>query len=390
MNNDWNGFKGKIVGLKGLATIGISDIVGNAISVFFWFYIAATLDPHQYGQIQYFLGIVGTTFSIALIGTQNTMTVYSAKNANIQATLYLLSLIGGIVGFITLIFLFQRPDIGFLLFGYIISTTAIGDLLGRKLYTRYSRFVLIQKSLTVSLGIGFYHFFGFNEILYALALSYSLYVIPAYRIFKSTKTDFSFLRFNFNFIANNYAISLTGGLIGQIDKLINAVIIGFALLGSYSLALQIIAILTMTNEIFFKYLLSQDASGNRNTKLKKYLILMAVIVVGVALTLSPIIIPVFFPKYTDVVAMIQIMSFSVISSAISLVLMSQLLGNKQSKFVLIGSITALLVLITGMIALGSLFGTTGVAIAFVLSSISNCMCLFYGSRKQKGDNLIVR
>lgn len=383
MVNDWNGLKNRIIGLKGLATIGISDIVGNAISVFFWFYIAATLDPHQYGQIQYFLGVVGTSFSIALIGTQNTMTVYSAKNVNAQATLYLLSLVGGIVGFVTLFFLFQRTDIGFLLFGYIISTTAIGDLLGRKLYFRYSRFILIQKSLTVSLGIGFYHFFGFNEILYALALSYTLYIIPAYRIFRTTKIDFSFLRSNINFIGNNYAISLSGGLIGQIDKLINAVVIGFALLGSYSLALQIIAILTMTNEIFFKYLLSQDASGNKNTKLKKYLILMSVGVVIIALILSPIIIPIFFPKYTDVVNMIQIMSFSVISSAISLVLTSQLLGNKKSKFVLLGSVTSLLILIIGMVSLGSLFGTTGVAVAFVLSSIANTSCLFYGSHKQK-------
>lgn len=383
MVNDWDGLKNRIVGLKGLATIGISDIVGNTISVFFWFYIAAMLDPHQYGQIQYFLGVVGTSFSIALIGTQNTITVYSAKNVNAQATLYLLSLVGGIVGFITLMFLFQRMDIGFLLFGYIISTTTIGDLLGRKLYFRYSRFILIQKSLTVSLGIGFYHLFGFNEILYALALSYTLYIIPAYKIFRTTKIDFSFLRSNINFIGNNYAISLSGGLIGQIDKLINAVVIGFALLGSYSLALQIIAILTMTNEIFFKYLLSQDASGNRNTKLKRYLIVMSVGVVIVALILSPIIIPVFFSKYTDVVNMIQIMSFSVISSAISLVLTSQLLGNKKSKFVLVGSIVSLLILIIGMISLGSLFGTTGVAVAFVLSSIANTSCLFYGSHKQK-------
>lgn len=139
----------------------------------------------------------------------------------------------------------------------------------------------------------------------------------------------------------------------------------------------------MTNEIFFKYLLSQDASGNRNTKLKKYLILMSVGVVIVALILSPIIIPVFFPKYTDVVNMIQIMSFSVISSAISLVLTSQLLGNKKSKFVLFGSIVSLLILIIGMISLGFLFGTIGVAVAFVLSSIANTSCLFYGSHKQK-------
>ncbi|MEM3063157.1 MAG: polysaccharide biosynthesis C-terminal domain-containing protein [Nitrososphaerota archaeon] len=381
MDDSWNEFKGRMIGLKGLAAIGISDILGNALSVFFWFYIASVLEPSQYGHLQYFIGVVGTSFSFALIGTQSTMTVYSAKNLNIQATLYLLSLISGLVGVVILFLIFYRIDIGFLLLAYIISSMVIGDLLGRKVYSHYSKFVLIQKSLTIFLGIGFHHLFGFSGILYALALSYLPFVIPSFRIFKTTKIDFIFLKNNIKFVTNNYIISVTAGLNGQIDKLIIATIIGFAFLGSYSLALQVIAILAMINEISFKYLLSQDASGILNIKLKKYLILISIIIVGITLIFSPTLIPLFFPKYTEAVSIIQIMSFSVIFSSISVVLSSQLLGKEKSKFVLFGSITSLILMISGIITLNQLFGSIGVAVAYVLASVGNIICLYYGTHK---------
>ena len=63
---------------------------------------------------------------------------------------------------------------------------------------------------------------------------------------------------------NNYWINVSGAVGGQIDKLIIAPILGFALLGNYSLALQVVAILFVIPGIVFKYTLSHDATGIRN------------------------------------------------------------------------------------------------------------------------------
>ena len=120
--------------LRNLLSIGIGDSIGNVLSAIFWFYIASVLEPEQYGEIFYFLGIAGLVAAVSLIGTQNTIVVYTAKKIDIHSTLYFLSLIFGVIGSIVIIFLFYRVDVVVLLFGYIINTLAIGELLGRRKY----------------------------------------------------------------------------------------------------------------------------------------------------------------------------------------------------------------------------------------------------------------
>ena len=107
--------------LRNLLSIGIGDSIGNVLSAIFWFYIASVLEPEQYGEIFYFLGIAGLVAAASLIGTQNTIVVYTAKKIDIHSTLYFLSLIFGVISSIVIIFLFYRVDVVVLLFGYIIQ-----------------------------------------------------------------------------------------------------------------------------------------------------------------------------------------------------------------------------------------------------------------------------
>ena len=54
---------------QNLAKIGVGDILGTGIASFFWFYIAASMGPENYGEIQYFLGIAGIAQIFSLFGT---------------------------------------------------------------------------------------------------------------------------------------------------------------------------------------------------------------------------------------------------------------------------------------------------------------------------------
>jgi len=65
--------------VKGLLSIGVADIVGTSISATFWFFLASFIEPDEFGEIFYFLGIAAIVSYIALIGTQNTIIVYVAK-----------------------------------------------------------------------------------------------------------------------------------------------------------------------------------------------------------------------------------------------------------------------------------------------------------------------
>lgn len=353
--------------LKGILSIGSSDIIGTAVSGLFWFILASLIEPEEYGEIFFFIGIASIVSYIALIGSQSTIVVYVAKKIKIQSTLNLLSLVIAGISFIIIIIIFDRVDSSFLILAFVINTLAIGDLLGRKNYGAYSKYFLTQKILTLVLGIGFYYLFGIEGIIFALALSYIAYTIRVIKGFKETKIDFSLLRPRIGFILNNYMIRLADNSKNQIDKLIIAPILGFALLGNYALAVQIVTILFIFSTIVFKYTLSDDAIGNRNEKLKKLSVLLSI---GIAISgffLSPIIIPELFPKYIEVIDAIQIMIFSTIPFSIGTIYKSKILGLEKSKLLVISTIGSLSTMTIGMITLGTIFGIIGLSTTFVLA-----------------------
>ena len=383
MNEDSNNFKDNLSRYRSVTVIGLADTIGSVIAAIFWFYIATLLTPEQYGELFFVLGIAGTASLISILGTENTLTVYVAKKVKIQSTLYFLSLIIGMVSSLIIIIFFYRIDASLVLIGYIINSLAIGSLLGRKQFSSYAKYILIQKILTLVLGLTFYYAFGVDGILYALALSYSFFIIRIYKEFRSSKIDFSLLRSRFGFVTNNYMYNLSGGLIGNIDKIIIAPIMGFAILGNYSLTMQILSIMMMLPHIVFKYTLTHDASGSQNLKIKKITILASIGIVFLGITVLPHIIPVLFPKYIDVIDAIRIMSLAVIPYTLTLLFSSKLLGLEKSKFVLIEKITALCIMIGGIVILGPLYGIIGISIAFVLATSVGAVFLGYIIRTQK-------
>jgi O-antigen/teichoic acid export membrane protein len=353
--------------VKGLLTIGFSDILGTGISAIFWFFIATLIEPESFGEIFYFIGIASIVSYIALIGSQDTITVYVAKKIKIQSTLNLLSLIVGGVSFIVIIIIFNRVDVSLLLLAFVINTLAIGDLLGRKLYNSYSKYFLTQKILTLILGLGFYYLFDVYGIIFALALSYIVYTVRIFKGFRDSKIDFSLLKSRVGFIGNNYMIRLADNSKNQIDKLIIAPILGFALLGNYALAIQLVSILFIFSSIVFKYTLSEDAKGNKNNKLKKISVLLSIIIAIIGFFLSPILIPELFPKFTEVIDAVQIMVFSTIPFSIGSIYKSKILGLEKSKLVMVSALGSLLTMIIGMSVLGTIFGIIGLAVAFLLT-----------------------
>ena len=88
MTNYWNNIKEKIIGQQNLASIGLANLIGSGLAAIFWFYLASVINPENYGEIHYFLGIAGMAQMISLVTTPNVITVYTAKNIKIQSTLF--------------------------------------------------------------------------------------------------------------------------------------------------------------------------------------------------------------------------------------------------------------------------------------------------------------
>ena len=358
----------KTSSLKSISQIGISDIIGSGIVAFFWFYLATLLDVEAYGELHYFIAIASLAYIISMLGTRDVVTVYVSKKIKIAPTLFLLSLSAGIITAVVISGIFYRIDAGFLVLAFIINDLSIGYILGRKLFDSYAKYILTQKILTLVLGLGFYYIFGVEGIIFALALSYIHFAIVIFRGFRESKTDFSLLSPRSRFIITNYSLSLFGGFRSNLDKIIIVPILGLTILGNYALALQIWAVLILLSNIIFKYILTHDASGNPNKKLKLFTFFSSIVIAIFGITILPLIIPEFFPKYTGTVDAIQIMSICVIPATVGQIYSSKLLGLEKSKTLIISRIISVTSFLPAILFLGLIYGIIGVAVAFVLSS----------------------
>lgn len=361
--------------LKELSHIGGADIIGNAITAFFWLYLSSQISPEEYGEIFYYIGIVATVSAFVLIGSQNTVIVYSSKNIKISSTLYFISLVLSAIASLAMMVYFYKLDAILLLFGYVINTLAIGELLGKKLFSSYSTQMLLQKGLTLALGLLFFVLFGSDGILFALALSYVFFIIIIVRVFRETKIDFNLLKTRYVFIINNYIIDVLTKLNSNLNRFLIVPLLGLAILGNFSLALQVVNLGMIFTMIVFKYTISSDSQGHENKKLKKITIAISVVVALLVAFVGPLIIPVFFSQYTEAIAAIRILSFSLIPMTVTTMFTSKLLGQEKSKQIVLSKIVSIIIFALVTVALSSQYGITGLAIGYLSATIAECACL---------------
>ena len=375
MKLGWNFIRSLLDNTKDVQHVGIGNIAGKVIVGIFWFYMATVLGSENYGQVSYLIALGSMGAAISMVGTSNTLIVYTAKKVPIESALYSIALILGTAAAIVLYIFSSNIIVSIFVFGYIFYNLGVAQLLGNKLYKKYAIILIIQKILFVSLALLFYHIIGFEGVVLGFALSMLVFSYIVLKEFRDTKIDFKILKPRFGFMINNYALTIEKVLNGQVDKLIIAPIFGFALLGNYALSIQFLSIMLIIPSIVFQYTLSQDATGNLSKKIKKISIGSSIMVACLGIVLSPILIPIIFPDYVEAIQLIQIISFMVIPSSIILAYNSELLGKEKSRFVLIGQGISVSVYLVGLLTLGAIIGINGVAISLVLSSI--CQAVFY-------------
>ena len=369
---------------KGLAFIGSADIIGMSITGIFWLTIATFLEVEEFGQIHYFLAIAGIAYIFALIGTQNTITVYAAKKVNIISTLFFFSLVAGSISALVVFLISNQFHVGFLLLGFLVNDLSLGYLLGKKIFKNYSKYVLTQKILTFLLGFGLYFALGPEGIILALALSYIHFLVLIYKGLKSSPMNFSAIKPHAGFIINNYVTNIFGGLRTNIDKLIILPLLGLTLLGNFALAIQFYMILQIVPSLVFKYTLAHDASKIPTRKVKLWTTVFAIVSCIGTIVLSPYIIPGFFPKFAEVVIAIQILSVCIIPDTLANIFYtSKFLGQEKSKNPLIATVITVILTALGIIILGPIYGILGVSFSFVLASFSNFTYLFFANRAFK-------
>jgi len=360
---------------KNLTFLGSSYIISNAISAIFWLFLASILDVDQYGELGYLLAIVGTVGAFGLIGSNNTLTVYVAKGIKIQATVFFITLIAGVGLSIGLLVFTQNILISFYPLALIIFSTVIFDLLGRKAFANYGKYLVIQRILMVIFALVFLEIWGVNGIIFGYTLSFTVFSFLIYKAFQEGKIDFKLLKDRKNFILNSYGTHVLEVISINIDKLIIFPMFGALILGPYQLGFQIFVVIMILPHIVTQYTLPHDATGIRNKSLKKYTLIISGIITGLAVILSPLLIPIFFPKYIEAVDVIQIMVFALVPSTLTLILTSELLGKEKTKSIILSVIVAIIALIVGIVILGEYMGLLGLALSLVIARSLQCVTL---------------
>ena len=324
-DQNWSNIRNKLFALKGLALIGSADLIGSAISSIFWLVIASLLLVEEYGEISYFIAIASLGIC-CVVGSPETLMVFSTKNQKIIPTLLLLTLIFAVAASLIAFIIVQRFEIIFLIFSFIVLEAAITLLVGKKLYTKYSKFLLTQKILQFAIGIGLYFSLGVNGVLIGIALANFSLIPIFYKELRYYKIDLSLLKPKKEFIVNTHLIYLISVFRRDVDKIIVVPILGFTVLGNFALTLQFFTIMMILSSISYKYLLPKDVSGEKNAKLKKILILVSVLIAFSGFFFSPFFIENFFTKFSESIIPIQIASFSVIPATVSMILFSKILA----------------------------------------------------------------
>jgi len=373
-DEDSSSLRNKLFAHKGLALIGSTDIIASAISAVFWLVVASLLLVEEYGEISYFIAIASLGIC-CMVGSPETLMVFSTKHQKIIPTILLLTLIFAVLSSLIAFIIVQRFEIIFLIFSFIVIEASITLLLGKKLYSKYSKFLLTQKILQFVIGVGLSFSLGVNGVLIGITLA-NLTLIPIfYKELRRYKIDFSLLKPKKEFIINNHIIYLISVFRRDIDKIIIVPILGFTVLGNFALTLQFFTIMMVLSSISYKYLLPKDVIGEKNSKLKKILILVSVLITFSGLFFSPFFIENFFTKFSESIIPIQIASFSVIPTTISMILFSKILALEKSRFLIIANSVQLCVILIATIVLGILYGIIGVTIAFVLGNTVHAITL---------------
>ena len=167
--------------------------------------------------------------------------------------------------------------------------------------------------------------------------------------------------------------NLVNVLRNNLDKILIVPLAGFATLGNYALAMQVFAILIIPSELVLKYILPQDASDSSKVELKRSIILVSVGLTIFGIVVLPVLIEYLFPEYIESLDAIRIISISAIPTTIGYLLVSKLLSEEKSKFILYGRLTSMAVFISTLLILTPLLGISGIALSFVFSTTSQTL-----------------
>jgi O-antigen/teichoic acid export membrane protein len=367
---------------KGLVYIIIGNIVGAILTGGFWLLLASLQSVEEYGKTSYMISMASLASSFALLGLNTAITTFIPKgHEKIHVAANQVVLISSIIA--ALIVAQRDWLLGFFVVGMSFWMMSIYEFLGRKSYKQYAIANIGARGCQLLLSIVLYYLIGIPGIIIGFTISFFLFSHRYIHSIKYFNRDFSEISGKMKFALHSYSFNMSNALLMYFDKIIIPPIFGYAILGYYQLGFQFLMFLGMIPISFFQYLIPEESSGNKKTKLR---IIGFALSIGLAVLLyflSPTIINIFFPHYQNSLDAIRVISIGIIPMMIAYIINSKFLSEGNTRGVVIGAIIYQILQITLMILLGRLIEVTGIALSVVIALTGQALFLLLYKKLSK-------
>ena len=367
---------------KGLVYIILGNIFGAILTGGFWLLLASLQSVEEYGETSYLISMASLASSFALLGLNTAITTFIPKgHTKIHVAANQVILISSIIA--GLIVAQRDWLLGLFVVGMTFWMMSIYEFLGRKSYKKYAIANIGARGCQLLLSIIFYYLIGIPGIIIGFTISFFLF---SHRYFLSIKyftKDFSEISGQMKFALHSYSFNMSNALLMYFDKIIIPSIFGYAILGYYQLGFQFLMFLGMVPISFFQYLIPEESSGHKKTKLRIAGFGLSIGLAALLYFLSPTLINVFFPQYQNSLDAIRVISIGIIPMMIAYIINSKFLSEGNTRGVVIGAIIYQILQITLMILLGRLIEVTGIALSVVISLTGQALFLLLYQKLSK-------
>lgn len=355
-------------GTKGFLLLTVSNFVSVAILGFFWIFLASITEKSEYGEIGFWISIAYVGAAFAAFGLPKTMIVYGSRKENIVFPIYGVGFLSSAIVAIITYVIFSNVFLSLLIFGLIVFQLYQSELNSKRRYVKMSLFKLLRSVVTVIFAITLYYYLGEIGIVFGFLIGTFPSFVGVYNFIRADRIGITVLKLKIKFMLNNWFSDLAKNNYFWGDKIIVGVLFGFSILGSYQLASQYFLLLNIFPIAVASYLLPSESVKRSEKKIKILALMIACLLAIISLVVVPSFVDIFFPQYQESILPMQIMSLAVIPFTIFAIQESKLLGNEQSKVVMIGSIFGVGIYFVLVIILGNWFGLVGLAVAFLIGS----------------------
>jgi O-antigen/teichoic acid export membrane protein len=364
-------------------------VISAGFQALFYFLFASLLEPELYGNLSYLIAIAGVVSTLSIFGLNHTVVIFhSKKQSNIANQINVLAVTFTSIASVILLLVDFQAALLCLASSFFMMN--IFNQIGLKKYKKYM-FLNIAKGIAVLfLPLIFYYYFDFLGIIIGMILAYFITSFNFFRFLNLNVTSYKIISTKFDTIVNNFGVHLSMDFIRYIDKLLVGIFLGFTSLGIYNLNIQILLAFEMLPISLHSFLLSEESSKNKSTRINIIAILSSVLIAILVIILSPIFFQELLPKYVEGVPSLQLLIISIVPLTISAILSAKLQA-KNSKIIGLTAIVRIGTLSILIFILGSIYGLIGLSFAVLISTIFYTSSLFLIYQKEKnskfGDNL---